>query len=144
MARQCNGGPVLRGAPRAMHKTPRHAHPEHRQAAGAVLPPRETERASDRACPPTTMLPCAGPAALQDWTARAYAAGRPTSGGGPPARPRFFPFLQCVNVERFATAARSSHRVGSNMCCTRDSELSAVRVFDARAAAAAAVTALCR
>lgn len=60
------------------------------------------------------------------------------------ACPQFFPFLQCVNVERFATAARSSRRVGSNMCCTRDSELSAVRVFDARAADDEAVTALCR
>jgi len=77
--------PFCASAPRAMHKTPRHARLEHRQAAGAVLPPRESDRATARARSMLTVLLCAGPAALQDWTARAY-AGRPTSGGGPPAR----------------------------------------------------------
>lgn len=31
------------GAPRSMHKTPYHAHPKQRQAAGAVLPPQEID-----------------------------------------------------------------------------------------------------
>lgn len=133
------------GAPRAMHKTPCHAHPEQLQAAGAVLPPREIDWASLHAharCPrcyrAQVRLHCrTGP------RAHMRRDDPPAEAVRLPARPRFFPFPQCVNVERFATAARSSRWDGSNMCCTRDSELSAVRVFDARAAAAA-VAALSR
>jgi len=41
--------PSRAGATRVMHKTLRHAHLEHRRATGAVLPPRETGRVSERA-----------------------------------------------------------------------------------------------